>query len=79
MCVSIPGRVVAVEGPAAVVVVKGVERRYNALLCPDLQVGQPVLVNAGLVLQVLAEDEARDIEALLDGLEPAAERGEVAW
>lgn len=63
MCVSIPGRVVSLRGPMALIDTVGVERWCNALLCPELVPGDRVILHAGLVIEVLSEDQARDAEA----------------
>ena len=79
MCISLPGTVVAIRGPAALIKTAGTGRWCNALLQPDLAPGDRVLVHAGLVVQVLSSEQARDIEeafAELDSLErPAAGGG----
>ena len=62
MCISLPGKVVAVQGPAALVETAGTGRWCNALLQPDLAPGDRVLVHAGLVVQVLSPEQAREIE-----------------
>jgi hydrogenase expression/formation protein HypC len=63
MCVSLPGRVVSLRGPMALVETVGVERWCNALLYPQLVLGDRVVLHAGLVIQVLSEDQAREAEA----------------
>ncbi|MDE3075063.1 MAG: HypC/HybG/HupF family hydrogenase formation chaperone [Chloroflexota bacterium] len=63
MCVTLPGRVLSVEGSMAQVERAGSAHWYNALLHPELQPGDSVIVHAGLVLEVLSQDEAREIEA----------------
>ncbi len=62
MCVSLPGRVVSVQDATAVVEIAGASRWCNALLEPELRPGDWVLVHAGLVLCVLPEEEARQME-----------------
>jgi hydrogenase expression/formation protein HypC len=62
MCLSLPGRVVRLEGPMAMIDTAGVARRCNSLMYPDLKVGDRVLVHAGLVLEVLSEERAREME-----------------
>jgi hydrogenase expression/formation protein HypC len=72
MCVSLPGRVVSVQGPAALIETAGFGRWCNALLHPELEPGDRVLVHAGVVMQVISEEQAREIEAAfaeLDGLD----------
>jgi hydrogenase expression/formation protein HypC len=71
MCVSVPGIVVEVRGPAALIDTVGIPRWCNALLQPGLQPGDHVLVHAGIVVEVLTPERAREIEdtfAQLDGL-----------
>jgi hydrogenase expression/formation protein HypC len=63
MCVSLPGKVVSMRGPMALVVTVGVERWCNALAYPELEPGDRVLLHAGLVVEVLSDDEAREAEA----------------
>jgi hydrogenase expression/formation protein HypC len=74
MCISLPGRVVAVRGPAALVETAGTSRWCNALLQSALERGDRVLVHAGLVVQVLSPEQAHEIEdafAELASLDPA--------
>jgi hydrogenase expression/formation protein HypC len=63
MCISLPGRVVSLRGPMALVETAGVERWCNALAYPELEPGERVLLHAGLVVRILSEDEARETEA----------------
>jgi hydrogenase expression/formation protein HypC len=63
MCVSLPGRVVSLRGPMALVETAGVERWCNALAYPELEPGDRVLVHAGLVVHVVSEEQAREAEA----------------
>ena len=63
MCVSLPGRVVSLRGPMALVETVGVERWCNALLHPELEPGDRVLLHAALIVEVLSEQQARDAEA----------------
>ncbi len=39
---------------------------FNSLAAPDATVGDWVLVHAGLVLSVITQEEAREMEALLE-------------
>jgi hydrogenase expression/formation protein HypC len=63
MCLSLPGRVERLEGPRALVDTAGVKRWCNSLMHPDLKVGDRVLLHAGLVLEVVSEEQAREMEA----------------
>jgi hydrogenase expression/formation protein HypC len=62
MCLSLPGMVLTVNGPAALVETAGAGRWCNALLYPDLEPGDRVLVHAGLVIEVLSPERALEIE-----------------
>jgi hydrogenase expression/formation protein HypC len=71
MCVSLPGRVLSVRDQMALVETAGIQRWSNALMYPEIEPGDTVLVHAGLVVSVLTVDGAREIEAAfaeLDGL-----------
>jgi len=64
MCVSLPGRVLSVrDDHMALVETAGIQRWSNALMYPEIEPGDSVLVHAGLVVSVLTVDEARDVEA----------------
>lgn len=73
MCLSLPGRVERVEGPRALVDTAGVKRWCNALMFPDLHVGERVLLHAGLVIEIVSEDHAREIESAFVELGQLAE------
>jgi len=62
VCLSLPGRVVRLEGPRALVDTAGVMRWCNSLMYPDLQVDDRVLLHAGLVIEIVSEEHAREIE-----------------
>ncbi len=66
MCISIPGRVTAIEDERAEVDVLGSIRRAGLSIHPEVQVGDYVLVNAGLIVEVLSAEEAEAVLALLD-------------
>jgi hydrogenase expression/formation protein HypC len=62
MCLSVPGVVVEVRDPAALVDSAGIPRWCNALLQPGLRPGDHVLVHAGIVIDVLTPERAHEIE-----------------
>ncbi len=62
MCCSLPGEVVEVRGPAALVQTAGVGRWCNSLLFPELRAGDRVLLHAGLVVQALTAEQADEAE-----------------
>ncbi len=65
MCLSLPGTVLELSAPKALVETAGVRRWYGSLLHPDLRVGDRVLVHAGQVLDVVDEETARDMENVI--------------
>jgi hydrogenase assembly chaperone HypC/HupF len=72
MCIEDPGRVVSVDGEAAVVAIGGRRRVLAGLLVPDNAPGDWVTVLAGTIVERLEPDEAAEIVERLR----AAERGE---
>lgn len=65
MCLSVPGRVVRIEGGSAEVDRGGRRYQCNALLVPEARAGDWVLTHASLVVSVITEAEAGEIEAVL--------------
>lgn len=65
MCMSVPGRVVRIEGPSAEVDSGGRRHRCNALLVPEARAGDWVLTHAGLVISVITEEEAASMGEML--------------
>lgn len=66
MCVTTPGRIVAVADGMATVVLGGERRRASLIVNPDAEVGDWVLVAAGTVIERLDPTEAAEVLALLD-------------
>ncbi len=62
MCLILPGTVLELREPLALVETAGVRRWHGFLLHPDLHVGDSVLVHAGQVLEVVGEQTTRDME-----------------
>ena len=63
MCLSLPGRVLSIRDSMVLVETAGIRRWVGAFLYPEIEAGDMVLVHAGLVVNVLDADEARDIKA----------------
>ncbi len=70
MCVALPGTVVKVNGRTATVDFRGNTVEAEAGLV-KIKPGDKVLVHAGCILQVLAEEEGRELEELFRELEEA--------
>ena len=64
MCVALPGRVLAVNGPTAELDFSGSRVTARVGLVP-VKVGDWALVHAGCVIQVMKQQEAEEIEELL--------------
>lgn len=63
MCVAYPGRVVSIEGTHGMVDFSGSEVRVNLSMVPA-KLGDYVLVHAGMAIQIVKKDEAKDWIAL---------------
>jgi hydrogenase expression/formation protein HypC len=67
MCLILPARVTSVEGDEAIVELHGgMQARASLVLHPDVTAGQYVLVDRGMVLQVVDEAEALAIIAMYE-------------
>jgi len=66
MCIGIPCRVIARVGELGTVEYCGNSREINFALVPQAGNGEWVLVHAGLALQLIGEDEAEQLLALLE-------------
>ncbi len=58
MCLAIPGKVLQIEGPRAMVDFNGIQRKVTVALLPELKEGQYVIVHAGCAISVMNEEEA---------------------
>ena len=67
MCVAYPGRVVSIEGTHGMVDFSGSAVRVNLSMVP-VKLGDYVLVHAGMAIQIVEKEEAKDWIALFDDL-----------
>jgi hydrogenase expression/formation protein HypC len=65
MCLSVPGKVVEIQDNMAKVEVGGVIRDVSMDVCPDVVVGDYVLIHTGFAIQKLDEKEALETLDLL--------------
>jgi hydrogenase expression/formation protein HypC len=65
MCLGIPGRVVEVGKNVAKVDVGGLLREISIELCPEVSVGEYVLVHTGFAIEKVDEKEAEETLELL--------------
>jgi len=68
MCLSVPARIVQVESNRAKAEVGGLLREISIDLCPEVAVGEYVLIHAGFAIQRLDEKEAKETLELLKQL-----------
>jgi len=69
MCLSIPAKVLLIEGDIAKVSISGVEYDAATQLVDDIEIGDYVLLHAGFVIKKLNEAEAFETMKLIDELE----------
>lgn len=75
MCIAVPGRVVSIDGGRAKVDYSGNIVEADVRLV-DAKPGDYVLVHAGCAIEVMKEDQARDLAELLREIEGLSnERG----
>ena len=71
MCLTVPGKIVAITpdaaSPVAEVDYEGVRRRAQLLYLPDARVGDYILVQAGFAIRRLSEAEALEALSLAKG------------
>jgi len=72
MCLGIPGKVLEVEKNVAKVDVGGLLRDVSLDLCPDVSVGEYVLIHTGFAIQKVDEEEAKETLELLRQLAEAS-------
>ncbi|GAB4291773.1 MAG: HypC/HybG/HupF family hydrogenase formation chaperone [Marinilabiliales bacterium] len=58
MCLSIPAKIIEINGDHAKVSVGGAEYEANLQMVSDVQVGDYVLVHTGFAIQKISEEEA---------------------
>lgn len=68
MCLAIPMRVTQIEGATAIAEVSAVKRKVRIDLLSDVEIGDFVLVHAGLAIAKIDAHEAEETLALLKGL-----------
>ena len=72
MCLSVPAKIVQVHDNMAKAEVGGLLREISIDLCPDVAVGEYVLIHAGFAIQRLEEKEAKETLDLLRELAEVA-------
>jgi hydrogenase expression/formation protein HypC len=65
MCLAVPGQIKEIDDQVAIVDVVGNRVRAMRALVPEAEVGDWVLVHAGLAVTVMTEEEARETLELM--------------
>lgn len=69
MCLSVPAKIVSVDGENALVSVGGTEYNASIQLVPDVKPGEYVLLHTGFAIQKISEEEAIETLKLFDEYE----------
>jgi hydrogenase expression/formation protein HypC len=59
MCLSVPGKILKIRKNMARVEVGGFLRDISLDLCPEVSIGEYVLIHAGFAIQKVDENEAK--------------------
>lgn len=65
MCLSIPAKIMSIEGDEAKVSVRGTEYTAGLQMIENPQVGEYVLLHAGFAIQKISNEEAEETLKLL--------------
>jgi hydrogenase expression/formation protein HypC len=76
MCLSVPAKIIAVNGNSAKVSVGGTLVDISLQLLDDVKTGDYVLVHTGFALQKVSEEEALETIELIRQLGVAGEAGD---
>ena len=68
MCLSIPSKVISIDGNKAIVSVGGTEYEASLQLVEDIKVDDYVLLHTGFAIQKISEEDARETFELLQEL-----------
>ncbi|MEI7831730.1 MAG: HypC/HybG/HupF family hydrogenase formation chaperone [bacterium] len=68
MCLAIPMKVIELDGAEATVEQEGVTRNIRVDFLKDLQLGEYVLVHAGVAIERIGEEEAAETLELIKEL-----------
>ena len=68
MCLSIPSKVISINGNKAIVSVGDTEYEASLQLVEDIRVGDYVLLHTGFAIQKISEEDAQETLKLLGEL-----------
>ena len=66
MCLSVPGKVISISGHDATVSVGGAEITVSVALLEGVKVDDYVIVHAGIALQIISDQDAKEMIELID-------------
>jgi len=69
MCLSIPSKIISINGDKALVSVGGTEYEASLQLLDDVKVDDYVLIHTGFAIQKISEEEANETLRLFNELE----------
>ncbi len=78
MCLAVPGRLIAIDGKVGVLDFQGNQLRVSLAMTPEATIGAWLLVHAGMALQEVDPDEARQTWAYLQEMGVADVPAELA-
>ena len=65
MCLGVPGKIIEIKKNVAKVDVGGFLRDISIELCPEVSIGEYVLIHTGFAIQKVDEKEAKETLELL--------------
>jgi hydrogenase expression/formation protein HypC len=82
MCLGVPGEIVGIDAPSeegellqGMVSFGGVRKRVCLAYVPEAKMGDYTIVHAGFALNLIDEEQAREVFSLLDEIERAEAGG----
>ncbi len=71
MCLSIPAKVISIDGEFAEVDFQGVKKSVGINFVKDVKVGDYVLVHSGFAIEIVGEEDALETLRLWEEIESA--------
>ena len=71
MCLSIPAKVISIDGEFAEVDFQGVKKSVGINFVKDVEVGDYVLVHSGFAIEIVGEEDALETLRLWEEIESA--------
>ena len=69
MCLSVPAKIISIDGEMATTSINGVKVEVSLQLIEQPEIGDFVLVHTGYALQILSDEELHDVAINLKLLE----------